>query len=372
MRVGVPKELKDSEYRVALTPAGVRELVSAGHAVFVEHTAGEGSSIPDDEYVAVGAKIVNGADQLWEGVDLVCKVKEPIEEEFHRLRRGLVLFTYLHLAATRECTEAILASGTTAIAYETVRLPDGSLPLLAPMSEVAGRMAPMVGAAHLQRPAGGRGVLLGGVPGVRPGRVVVIGAGVAGSNAAAIAVGMHAEVVVIDRDVSRLAALDNSYQGRLSTLASSEHAIEQACVTADLVIGAVLVVGARAPKLVSDRLVEQMLPGSVLVDISVDQGGCFESTRPTTHSAPTFRVFGSLFYCVANMPGAVPHTSTHALTNVTLPYTMEIANLGWKDAARADPPLAQGLAAVDGVLVSAPVAEAHGLEYTSLDSVLSS
>ncbi|HLX77993.1 MAG TPA: alanine dehydrogenase [Acidimicrobiales bacterium] len=371
MQVGVPRELKDSEYRVALTPAGVRELVSAGHSVFVEHTAGEGSSIPDDEYVAVGAKIVNDPDELWGGVDLVCKVKEPIEQEFHRLRRGLILFTYLHLAAARDCTEAILNSGTTAIAYETVRLADGSLPLLAPMSEVAGRMAPMVGAAHLQRPAGGRGVLLGGVPGVRAGRVVIIGAGVAGSNAAAIAVGMHADVVVIDRNLARLAALDGLYQGRLQTLASSEHAIEEECLRADLVIGAVLVVGARAPKLVSDRLVAQMLPGSVLVDISVDQGGCFESTHPTTHSEPTFRVFGSLFYCVSNMPGAVPHTSTHSLTNATLPYTMEIANLGWQKAALNDPSLEQGLAAIDGALVSQPVAEAHDFTYTPLESVLS-
>ena len=370
MRVGVPRELKESEYRVAMTPAGVRELVARGHTVLVEHSAGEGSSLPDADYLRVGARIVADPDQLWGESELICKVKEPIAEEFHRLREGLVLFTYLHLAAARDCTQAILDTGTTAIAYETVRLPNGSLPLLAPMSEIAGRMATIAGAEHLQRPAGGRGVLLSGVPGVRAGRVVVIGAGVAGSNAAAIAVGMHAEVVAIDRDLARLAALDTVYQGRLTTLATSEHVIEDACLTADLVIGAVLVVGARAPRLVTDNLVAAMLPGSVLVDISVDQGGCFESTRPTTHSDPTYRVHDSLFYCVANMPGAVPHTSTHALTNATLPYAMAIADLGWLQAMREDPALALGLNVVSGRLVSAPVAEAHGLDHVTLEEVL--
>ena len=366
----MPSELKDNEYRVAITPAGVRELVSAGHDVRIEHGAGEGSSIPDEEYLAVGAKIVQDADTLWGESDLVCKVKEPIAEEFHRMRVDLVLFTYLHLAANRVATEAILSSRITAIAYETVRLADGSLPLLAPMSEVAGRMAPMVGASVLERPAGGRGVLMSGVPGVRAARVVVIGAGVAGSNAASIAVGMHADVTVLDRDLHRLAALDQLFAGRLETLASSEHAIELACLEADLVIGAVLVVGARAPKLVSDDLVRRMRPGSVLVDISVDQGGCFESTHATTHSDPTYRVFDSIFYCVANMPGAVPHTSTYALTNATLPYTMEIANNGWRAAVRGDAALADGVNAVDGRLVSAPVADAHGLEYVPLSSLL--
>jgi alanine dehydrogenase len=370
VRVGVPRELKDNEYRVAITPAGVRELVSGGHEVRIEHGAGEGSSIPDEEYLAVGAKIVNDADTLWGESDLVCKVKEPIPAEFHRMRAELVVFTYLHLAADRACTEAILSSRTTAIAYETVRLADGSLPLLAPMSEVAGRMAPMVGAVVLERPAGGRGVLMSGVPGVRAAQVVVIGAGVAGSNAASIAVGMHADVTVLDRDLQRLAALDQLYAGRLGTLASSEHAIELACLEADLVIGAVLVVGARAPKLVGDDLVRRMRPGSVLVDISVDQGGCFESTHPTTHSDPTYRVFDSIFYCVANMPGAVPHTSTYALTNATLPYTMEIANNGWRAAVRADAALAGGVNAVDGQLVNGPVAEAHGLEHVPLSSLL--
>jgi alanine dehydrogenase len=370
MHVGIPRELKESEYRVAITPAGVRELVASGNTVLVEHLAGEGSSLPDADYARVGARIIADPDELWGESELICKVKEPITEEFHRLREGLVLFTYLHLAAERACTEAILRSRTTAIAYETVRLPDGSLPLLAPMSEIAGRMATIAGAAHLQRPAGGRGVLLSGVPGVRAGRVVVIGAGVAGSNAAAIAVGMHADVAAIDRDLARLAVLDSIYQGRLTTLATSEHVIEDACLDADLVIGAVLVVGARAPRLVSDELVSAMLPGSVLVDVSVDQGGCFESTRPTTHSDPTYRVHNSLFYCVDNMPGAVPHTSTHALTNATLPYAMAIASRGWREAMRENRALAFGLNAVGGELVSAPVAEAHRLAHVELDEVL--
>ncbi len=370
MRIGIPRELKDNEFRVAMTPAGVRELVSAGHVVVVERSAGAGSSIPDEDYERAGAAVLDSADEVWGKSDLVCKVKEPVAEEYHRLRRDQVLFTYLHLAASKECTDALLAAGTVGIAYETVQLADGSLPLLAPMSEVAGRMAPMVGAAHLQRPAGGRGVLMSGVPGVRPARVVVIGAGVSGMNAATVAAGMHAEVVVLDQDLAKLRAADAAFQGRLRTMASSEHAIEEACLEADLVIGAVLVPGARAPHLVSDDLVARMLPGSVLVDISVDQGGCFESTRPTTHSSPTFQVFGSVFYCVANMPGAVPHTSTHALTNATLPYTIEIASLGWQAAVREDPALARGVNTVGGSLTYAPVAEAHGLASVALDEVL--
>lgn len=370
MKVGIPRELKNNEFRVGLTPAGARELVSAGHKVLVERSAGDGSSLTDSDYAAVGSHIIADADEVWGEADLVCKVKEPIEEEFHRMRNGLILFTYLHLAANRSCTEATLAAGATAIAYETIRLQDGSLPLLAPMSEVAGRMAPMVGAIHLQRPQGGRGVLVGGVPGVRPGRVVIIGAGVAGSNAAAIAVGMHADVTVIDRDLARLVAIDQVYQGRLTTLASTEHTIEECCLSADLVVGAALVVGARAPQLVSDRLVEQMLPGSVLVDVSIDQGGCFESSRATTHSDPTYRVFSSIFYCVANMPGAVPHTSTHALAIATLPYTMKIATLGWREAAKRDAALGEGINAVEGQLVSGPVAEAHGLSHIELATIL--
>ncbi len=370
MRVGIPREVKDNEFRVAMTPAGVRELCTHGHRVLVERGAGVGSSIPDEEYRRAGATLVDDADEVWGEADLVCKVKEPVAEEYHRLREGLVLFTYLHLAASKECTEAVVSSKVTAIAYETVQLPDRSLPLLAPMSEVAGRMAPLVGAEHLMRPKGGRGVLMSGVPGVRPASVVVIGAGVAGSNAAAVAVGMHASVVVLDRDLARLRAVDAVYQGRLRTVAASAHTVEEACLQADLVIGAVLVPGAKAPRLVSDELVAEMREGSVLVDISVDQGGCFQSTRPTTHSDPTFAVAGSLFYCVANMPGAVPHTSTHALTNATLPYSVEIATHGWREAARRDPALALGLNAVAGRLTNAAVAEAHGLDVTSLDEVL--
>ncbi|MDA8290630.1 MAG: alanine dehydrogenase [Actinomycetota bacterium] len=370
MRIGIPREVKDNEFRVSMTPAGVRELVSAGHTVRLERSAGVGSSITDAEYERAGATIVETADELWAGSELVCKVKEPVAEEFHRLRGDLVLFTYLHLAASRACTDALLGAGTVGIAYETVQLRDGSLPLLAPMSEVAGRMAPLVGAEHLQRPAGGRGVLVSGVPGVRAAQVVVIGAGVSGMNAAMIAAGMHAEVRVLDRDLAKLRAVDALYQGRITTLASSEHAIEEACVDADLVIGAVLVPGAKAPRLVSDELVAKMRPGSVLVDISVDQGGCFESTHPTTHSAPTFPVHGSLFYCVANMPGAVPHTSTHALTNATLRYTVAIAEHGWREAARHDPALALGLNTVDGSVTYAPVAEAHGLDVLPLADVL--
>jgi alanine dehydrogenase len=370
VRIGIPREVKESEYRVALTPAGTRELVRHGHEVLVERSAGDGSSIPDDDFSAAGATLVANADDLWSSVDMICKVKEPIVEEYHRLRPGLVLFTYLHLAASRECTEALLAARCTAIAYETVQVGDGSLPLLAPMSEIAGRMAPLVGAAHLQRPGGGRGVLMSGVPGVRPARVVIIGAGTAGANAAAIAVGMHADVVAIDRDLNRLRELDRIYRGQLETMASSEHAIEQACLEADLVIGAVLVVGARAPHLVSNRLVGAMRRGSVLVDIAVDQGGCFEASRPTTHSDPVYEQCGSVFYCVANMPGAVPHTSTHALTNATLPYTLELAENGWLVAARSDAALAKGVNAVDGVLTNEAVAESHGLAAVALEDVL--
>ncbi len=366
MKIGIPRELKDNEFRVSMTPAGVRELVSAGHGVDVEHDAGAGSSITDEQYVRAGARIVPDADEVWGAAELVCKVKEPVADEFHRLRRDLVLFTYLHLAASRACTDALLEAGTVGIAYETVQLPDGSLPLLAPMSEVAGRMAPLVGAAHLLRPGAGRGVLMSGVPGVAPARVAVIGAGVSGANAAAMAVGMHADVVVLDRDLAKLRAVDALYQGRLTTLASSEHTIEEACLEADLVIGAVLVPGAKAPRLVSDDLVERMKPGSVLVDIAVDQGGCFASTRPTTHSDPTFLVHESVFYCVANMPGAVPHTSTHALTNATLAYTEAIAAKGWRGAAASDPALALGVNTVEGMVTYAPVAEAHGLEAVGL------
>jgi alanine dehydrogenase len=370
VHVGVPREVKDSEYRVAITPAGVHELVLAGHSVLIEKDAGVGSSLPDDSFRDAGATIVGSADDVWAEADLLLKVKEPIAEEYHRLRAGQVLFTYLHLAASRECTKALVDSGTIAVAYETVQFPDGSLPLLAPMSEVAGRMAPQVGAHCLERAAGGRGVLMGGVSGVYAAKVVVLGAGVSGMNAAAIALGMQAEVLLLDKNLDKLRQADRIYQGHLQTVASNAYEVERACLDADLVIGAVLVPGAKAPTLVSDSLVARMQPGSVLVDISVDQGGCFESTRPTTHSDPTYRVHDSLFYCVANMPGAVPHTSTYALTNVTLPYALAIANHGLRDAIAADPALRRGVNVANGQVVYDHVAEAHDLPWAPLDEVL--
>jgi alanine dehydrogenase len=370
MRIGIPSEIKDNEYRVAITPAGVQELTGRGHEVFVQAGAGAGSSIGDGDYAAAGAKILAQADEVWGQAELLLKVKEPVAAEYPLLRPDLVLFTFLHLAADRELTLALAASGTTAIGYETVQLADGSLPLLAPMSEVAGRLAPQVGAATLLRAAGGRGVLLGGVSGVHAAKVVVLGAGVAGMNAAAIALGMQAEVLLLDTNIDRLRAADRIYQGHLQTVASNAYEVERAVVDADLVIGAVLVPGAKAPVLVSDDLVARMKPGSVLVDIAVDQGGCFASTRPTTHSDPTYPVAGSLFYCVANMPGAVPHTSTYALTNVTLPYAVAIADLGWAEAVRRDPALAGGVNVVGGSVVSAPVAAAHGLAAAELSGVL--
>jgi alanine dehydrogenase len=369
MQVGVPREVKNREYRVALTPAGVTELVRAGHTVLVEKGAGEGSSIPDDDYAAAGARIVADADAVWSAADLLLKVKEPIAEEYGRLRADQTLFTYLHLAADKRLTEELAASGTTAIAYETVQAPGGALPLLAPMSEVAGRMAPQVGAYCLERAHGGRGVLLGGVSGVYAAKVVVIGAGVSGMNAAAIALGMQAEVIVLDRDVDKLRAADRIYQGHMQTVTSNAYEVERAVLDADLVIGAVLVPGAKAPTLISNELVSRMKPGSVLVDIAVDQGGCFEDTRPTTHDDPTFRVHESVFYCVANMPGAVPNTSTHALTNVTLPYVMALANEGTPAALRSHPDLAHGVNVVAGQVVLPEVAEAHGMASVPLEEV---
>jgi alanine dehydrogenase len=371
MKVGVPKEVKNHEYRVAITPAGVHELVRDGHEVYVQHSAGIGSSIPDDDFVAAGATILPSADDVWQVGELILKVKEPVAEEYHRMRKDQVLFTYLHLAASRPCTDALLESGITAIAYETVQLPDGSLPLLAPMSEVAGRMAPQVGAHHLQRDGGGRGVLMGGVSGVYAAKVVVLGAGVSGMSAAAIALGMQAEVLLVDKNIARLRQADAIYQGHCQTVASNAYEIERAVIDADLVIGAVLVPGAKAPMLISNDLVSRMKPGSVLVDISIDQGGCFEDSRPTTHADPTYRVHDSVFYCVANMPGAVPHTSTYALTNVTLPYVVEIANRGWREALRRDPSFAPGLNTHEGNLTCAPVAQAHHLPAVSLAEVLS-
>src|SRR5215475_5343359 len=370
MRIGVPREVKNHEYRVAMTPSGAHELTRAGHEVYVEQDAGVGSAITDADYVAAGAKILPSADDVWQAGDLIRKVKEPVAEEYHRMRADQVLFTYLHLAASRECTDALLQSGITAIAYETVQLPDGSLPLLAPMSEVAGRMAPQVGAHHLQRDGGGRGVLMGGVSGVYAAKVVVIGAGVSGMNAAAIALGMQAEVLLLDRNVARLRSADAIYQGHCQTVTSNAYEIQRAVIDADLVIGAVLVPGAKAPTLVSHELVSRLKPGSVLVDISINQGGCFEDSRPTTHADPTYRVYNSVFYCVANMPGAVPHTSTYALTNVTVPYAAQIANRGWRDALRDDPSLAKGLNTHGGAVTCAPVAEAHNIPYTPVAAIL--
>ena len=370
MRIGVPTEVKNNEHRVAITPAGVHQLVAAGHRVGVQRGAGEGSAVPDAAYASAGADLVGSAEEVWGTADMVCKVKEPVASEYRLLRDGMTLFTYLHLAADRPCTDALLAAGTTAIAYETVQLPDGTLPLLAPMSEVAGRLSVQVGAYHLMRNAGGAGVLLGGIPGVRPAKVVVLGGGVAGTNAIEIAVGMRADVTVLDLSLPRLRAIDATFGGRVRTLASSQYTLEEEVLDADLVIGAVLVAGARAPRLVSDDLVRRMVPGSVLVDIAVDQGGCFESTRPTTHADPTFAVHGSVFYCVANMPGAVPVTSTRALTNATLPYLTRLAAFGWRDAALADPALAAGLTTHDGALYHAAVAQAHGYRSADVGTLL--
>ncbi|MQY25694.1 Alanine dehydrogenase [Nocardia sp. RB56] len=352
---------------MALTPAGAGELVRHGHEVVVEACAGIGSGFTDADYLTAGARTLPTADEVWQAADLILKVKEPVAPEYSRMRPGLVLFTYLHLAASRACTEAVLASGITAIAYETVRGPEGSLPLLAPMSEVAGKLGAQVGAYHLMAPNGGAGVLLGGVPGVRPANVVVIGGGVAGSNATAVAAGMGARVTVLDTSLPKLRQLDARFGGRVVTIGSNVAEVERAVLAADLVIGSVLVPGARAPQLVPDTLVARMRPGSVLVDIAIDQGGCFQSSVPTTHANPTFRVADSLFYCVANMPGAVPHTATVALTNATLPYVRTIADRGWRAACRADPGLAQGLTADAGQLLSAEVAAAHGLAAGSPD-----
>ena len=370
MRVAVPSEIKNNEFRVAITPAGVHDLVANGHEVLVQSGAGLGSSIPDDAYVDAGAAISSDAASTWAEADLLLKVKEPVKGEYGYFRDDLLLFTYLHLAAERSLTDELLTSGVTAIAYETVQLPSRALPLLAPMSEVAGRLAPIVGANAMLKPNGGPGLLVPGVPGTHPATIVVLGGGVAGTNALSVAVGLGAEVTVLDTNLQRLRELDALYAGRVKTIASNSFEIDRACVSADMVIGSVLVPGAKAPKLVSNELVSRMKPGSVLVDIAVDQGGCFADSHATTHAHPTFTVHGSLFYCVANMPGAVPNTSTYALTNATLPYVRAIANNGWVGALRADPSLALGLNTHAREIISEPVAAAHGLGFRTLASVL--
>ena len=370
MKVGIPRELKDNEFRVAITPAGVRELVVNGHEVVIENDAGVGSSIPNDMFERAGASILPDADSIFAEAEMVLKVKEPIPEEFHRLRKDLILFTYLHLAASEPVTRALIESGTAGVAYETVEWDDHSLPLLAPMSEVAGRMAPHAGARLLEREHGGRGILMGGVSGVAPARVVVIGAGMSGLNAAWIAQGMEAEVLVLDKNINKLREIDKIHKGRIMTIASNQLAVEEAVTSADLVIGAVLVPGARAPKIVSEQVVKDMKPGAVVVDISIDQGGCFETSRMTTHSDPTYVVHDVVHYCVGNMPGAVPHTSTYALTNATLPYVIALANKGLEDAVRDDPHLAPGVNVYKGSVVYEPVAQAHGLEYVPLNNLL--
>jgi alanine dehydrogenase len=367
--VGIPKEVKDNEYRVAATPEGVRELTRAGHRVLVEEGAGDGSSLFSDRYKRAGAELVADASEVWRQSDLILKVKEPVASEFEHLRDGQVLFTYLHLAAGRELTKVIAERGVLAVAYETVQDEQGRLPLLAPMSEIAGRMAPHVGARLQEKEYGGRGVLMGGVSGVRPAKVVVLGAGMAGANAAWIAAGMEAEVVVVDKNLDRLRYIDQIHKGRIITLMSDQLTLEQRVAEADILIGTVLVPGAKAPKLVTEEMVASMRPGSVIIDISIDQGGCVETSKMTTHSDPTYVVHDVVHYCVGNMPGAVPNTSTYALTNVTLPYALEIADEGLAAAIRSDPALALGVNVAAGAVTNEGVAEAHGLPFTPLAEV---
>ena len=369
MRIGVAKEIKTDEYRVALTPAGARELVLKGHEVLVETTAGDGSSFADAEYERAGATLVSVED-VWEQAELLLKVKEPIEAEYPRLREGLVLFTYLHIAADEPLTRALVDSGITAVAYETVETDDRRLPLLAPMSEIAGRIASQAGAYFLEKPLGGRGLLLGGVPGVAPGRVAVIGGGIVGYNAAIIAIGLGAQVTILERSIDRMRYLDDILSGRVSLVMSSSLQVEESVAEADLVIGAVLIPGARAPKLVTREMLGEMKRGAVIVDVAIDQGGCVETARPTTHSNPVYEVDGITHYCVANMPGGVPITSTKALTNATLPYVEAIAEHGLAAAVAEDQALARGVNVLGGKITYEAVAEAHGLAYTPLDDVL--
>jgi alanine dehydrogenase len=368
--VGLPKEIKDNEYRVGLTPAGVRALTDAGHKVIVERSAGEGSGFDDALYERAGASIIENTDDVWAGAEMIVKVKEPIEPEYPRMKEGLLLFTYLHLAPDPKQTRALLEHKVTGVAYETITDRKGTLPLLTPMSEVAGRMAVQVGAQYLEKMNGGRGVLLGGVPGVPAARIVIIGGGVVGTNAAKIAVGMGAQVTIVDKNLDRLRELDDIFLSKISTLASSAYAIHGAIAEADLIIGAVLVPGAAAPKLVTREMLKDVMKGAVIVDVAVDQGGCIETTRPTTHSNPTYYVEDVLHYCVANMPGAVPRTSTFALTNATLPYALRIANRGFLQAIAADPGLKEGVNTYAGKLTYKAVADDQGLEYMPLDEIL--
>ena len=370
MIIGIPREVKDNEYRVAATPEGVRELRQAGHDVVVETGAGEGSALPDEQFVAAGGRILPVAGAVFEAADMILKVKEPQASEFERLREGQILFTYLHLAAGRELTDLLIDRKVAAVAYETVQDQNGRLPLLAPMSEIAGRMAPHAGATYLERPKGGRGVLMGGASGVAPARVVVLGAGMAGTNAAWIAAGMEAEVTIVDKNVDRLRLVDQIQRGRIQTEMSSALAVERLVLGADLVIGAVLVPGARAPKLVTEEMVAAMRPGSVIVDISIDQGGCVATARMTTHSDPTYTLHDVVHYCVGNMPGAVPRTSTYALTNVTLPYALAIASQGLEEAVRGDHALAGGVNVYAGQVTNPGVAEAHGLAHTEIRELI--
>ncbi len=370
MIVGVPREIKNNEFRVGLTPGGVAEFVAHGHSVLVENAAGEGSSFPDAEYQAAGATLVATAEEVFAGADMIVKVKEPQPVEIARLRPGQILYTYLHLAPDYEQTMGLIGSGAVCIAYETVELPNRSLPLLAPMSEVAGRMAAQVGATYLQKPFGGRGVLMGGVPGVLPAKVVVLGAGVVGTSAAYVAKGMGADVTIMDINLDRLRYLDEIWGNSVRTLYSSKHNIEKIVTEADLVIGAVLLPGAKTPWLVTKAMLPTMKKGAVVVDVSVDQGGCIETTKATTHADPTYFVDGVLHYGVANMPGAVPNTSTMALTNATLRYGLAIADKGWKQAVLDDAALAKGVNVLDGKVTYKPVADAHGLDYVALEGLI--
>jgi alanine dehydrogenase len=372
MLVGVPKEIKNNENRVAMTPAGVQELRSRGHSVLIESSAGLGSGFTDADYQKAGADIAASADDVWARADLIVKVKEPIAAEYPRMRKGQILFTYLHLAASRDCTDAIMKSGTTAIAYETVQLANRSLPLLQPMSEVAGRLSAQIGANQLMKTNGGRGILMGGVPGTPRVKTVVIGGGVAGTEAARVAHGMGSDVVVIDLSLPRLREIENMFSGAVQTRVSTSYEIAKQLEDADLVVGSVLIPGEKAPKLVTDSMVKVMKPGSVLVDIAIDQGGCFEHSRPTTHDEPTYPVHSTIYYCVANMPGAVPATSTVALTNATLPYVIAIANKGWKSALRDDSALALGLNVHEGEITHPAVKHAFAeLPYRETSEIIS-